>query len=511
MSEHDQSAGTDVRSRGRGLGLSTRVQVSGHNFFARRAVLAMTRRRVTMQAEPGRRQSMALLAGTTFTAVLCLGALFWSLVRPAGSAGEAKILADQESGALYVRVGDRLYPALNLASARLIVGQAANPVRVRRSEIEAHPRGPLVGIAGAPATLSPTSPGRSSWLVCDEIAKAFGMGAPEPVTVTVIDGEPDIGPRRQVLDADQAMVRRFGDEVWLIRDGRRSLINRGARAVLLALGLGQDAVSGARPISRALLDAIPVGRELSVPVIAGAGTPARFVGAPGPIGTVVSTPQVGGQTAYSVVLADGVQAVPAVAAQVLANAGPAGVGMPVVAGPVLAKLPAAQGVDLSAFPAVPPKVIDSELNAAACWHWDKVSGESRASTSIITGPSIPVAESQAAKVVELVSHPAEQQMQADRVFFGPGYANYVVSTGNSPSAASEESLWWVSESGVRFGIPRERETTEALGLKASTPSPGPWLALRLLAPGPTLSRADALVRHNALPVDSNPGELEVPK
>ena len=156
-----------------------------------------------MQAEPGRRQSMALLAGTTFTAVLCLGALFWSLVRPAGSAGEAKILADQESGALYVRVGDRLYPALNLASARLIVGQAANPVRVRRSEIEAHPRGPLVGIAGAPATLSPTSPGRSSWLVCDEITKAFGMGAPEPVTVTVIDGEPDIGPRRQVLDADR--------------------------------------------------------------------------------------------------------------------------------------------------------------------------------------------------------------------------------------------------------------------------------------------------------------------
>ncbi|WP_459980040.1 type VII secretion protein EccB, partial [Mycobacterium avium] len=66
----------DSRWRGRGLGLSTRVQVSGHNFFARRAVLAMTRRRVRMEAEPGRRQSMALLAGVTITAVLCLGALF---------------------------------------------------------------------------------------------------------------------------------------------------------------------------------------------------------------------------------------------------------------------------------------------------------------------------------------------------------------------------------------------------------------------------------------------------
>lgn len=506
-----QDQATDVRSRGRGLGLSTRVQVSGHMFFARRAVLAMTRRRVRMQAEPGRRQSMALLAGASITAVLCLGALFWSLVRPAGSAGEAKIVSDQESGALYVRVGDRLYPALNLASARLIVGQAANPVRVRRSEIESHPRGPLVGIAGAPTTMSPSSPARWSWLICDEITKAFGMGAPEPVTVTVIDGEPDIGPRRQVLGPNQALVRRFGDQVWLIRAGRRSLINRGARAVLLALGLGDDAVAGARPISRALLDAIPVGPELSVPVIAGAGTPARFVGAPGPIGTVVSTPQVGGQTAYSVVLADGVQPVSAVAAQVLANAGPAGVGMPVVAGPVLAKLPVAAGLDLSAFPAVPPAVVDSEQNGAACWHWEKVSGESLASTSIITGPSIPVTESQAAKVVELVSHPADQQLQADRVYMGPGYANYVVSTGNAPSSATAEALWWISESGVRFGVPNEQETIDALGLKSAKPSQGPWLALRLLAPGPALSRADALVRHNALPVDTNPGELEVPK
>jgi Type VII secretion system ESX-1, transport TM domain B len=51
----------------------------------------------------------------------------------------------------------------------------------------------------------------------------------------------------------------------------------------------------------------------------------------------------------------------------------------------------------------------------------------------------------------------------------------------------------------------------ALGLKTRTPSPVPWWALRLLAPGPVLSRADALVRHNTLPVDASPGELEVPK
>jgi type VII secretion protein EccB len=500
----------ESRGRGRGLVLASRVQVSGHMFFARRAVLAMTRRRVRMEAEPGRRQTMAILAGVTLTAVLCLAALFWSFVRPAGSAGSSRILADQSSGALYVRVGEKLYPALNLASARLIVGEPSSPDRVRRSEIDSRPRGPLVGIAGAPDDMSPTAPGRSSWLVCDEIHKAFGVMAPEPVTVTVIDGQPDLGQRRRVLGPDDAMVRRYGDAVWLIRDGRRSLINQGARAVLLALGLGEDAVSAARPMSRALLDAIPVGPELSVPVIPGAGSPARFAGAPGPVGTVVSTPQVGGQTAYSLVLADGMQPVSPVVAQVLQNAGPVGAAVPVVAGPVLAKLPVVQALDLSAFPKVPPHVVDSQRNAAACWYWQKVSGEAMATTSVIVGPTIPVADSQVDKVVEVVKSPGPG-LQADRVYLGPEFANYVVSTGNSPSSSTAESLWWISESGVRFGVERQEDTLRALGLKTHTPSPAPWLALRLLVGGPVLSRADALVRHNTLPPDPGPAELEVPK
>lgn len=508
MSDVTEAVDQDERS-GRGLVLSTRVQVSGHMFFARRAVLAMTRRRVRMETEPGRRQSMALLAGVTATVVLCAGALFWSFVRPASSAGASRILADQHSGALYVRVGDTLYPALNLVSARLIAGEPANPDRVRRSEIDARARGPLVGIAGAPQDMSATAPPRSSWLVCDEITKALGAGAPEPVRVTVIDGQPNLGERRHVLGGDDGLVRRFGDQVWLIRDGRRSLIDRGARAVLLALGLGADALSSARPMSRALFDAIPVGPVLSVPVIAGAGSAAKFAGAPGPVGTLVSTPQVGGRTAYSVVLAEGMQPVSAVAAQVLQNAGPAGATVAVVAGPVLAKLPVVDVLDLSAFPATPPHVVDSQVNSAACWHWERVSGESMAATSVMVGPTIPVADSEVGKVVELVAS-GGSGAQADRVFFGRDFANYVASTGNSPGSATAESLWWMSDSGVRFGVAREDETLRALGL-SSLPRPAPWSVLRLLAAGPMLSRADALVRHNTLPVDGNPGPLETPK
>ena len=253
------------RKSGRGLGHATRVQVTGHQFNARRAALGLTLRRVGMETEPGRRQSMAMLASVTLTAVICLGALFWSVIRPAGSVGESRIVADQNTGALYVKVGETLYPALNLASARLIAGTADNPVRVRRSEIDSRPRGAMVGIPGAPSELTATAPLRSSWLVCDAVTKAFGAGAPEPVTVTVIDGQPDLSDRRRVLDKRDAVLLRYGDDVWLIRDGRRSRVDPSQRPVLLALGVPGEAITTARPMSRALFDAIPVGAALTVP------------------------------------------------------------------------------------------------------------------------------------------------------------------------------------------------------------------------------------------------------
>jgi type VII secretion protein EccB len=501
------NTGKRALRHGLGLPLATKIQVNGHFFFGRRAVLAMTRRRVHMQTEPGRRQSASLAAGATITVVLCLGALFWSLLHPASSAGDAKILADQHSGALYVRVGDKLYPALNLASARLVANEPANPVRVRRSEIDARPRGPLVGIAGAPNGMNATAPDKSSWLVCDQVTKAYGPGAPEPVTVTVIDGAPDLGTRRQVLGDKDALLRRYGAQLWLIRGERRSLVDREARPVLLAMGISEADLAGARPMSRALFDAIPVGAPLTVPAIPDSGQPARFAGAPGPIGSVVLTPQVGGQMRYSLVLADGVQTVSPIVTQVLQNAGASAQTIP---GPALAKLPVVNsGVDISAFPASPPHLLDSQTFSAACWNWTKVTNESVAATSVIAGPTTPVSDSGTDKTVELVKAD-KSGWQADRVYFGPDSTNFAISTGNEPASAATESLWWVSESGVRFGVPTDTDTLKALGL-TTRPSPTPWSVLRLLVPGPALSRADALLRHNTLPIDSNPGELEIPK
>ncbi|ORW00043.1 type VII secretion protein EccB [Mycobacterium kyorinense] len=498
------------RGSGYGLGLSTRTQVTGYQFLARRTAMALTRWRVRMEIEPGRRQTLAVVASVSAAAVICLGALLWSFLNPSGQLNESPIIADRDSGALYVRVGDTLYPALNLASARLIAGRADNPHKVRSSQIAEQPHGPMVGIPGAPSSFSPTTPASSSWLVCDAVTSTAGAGAPSPVTVTVIDGTPDLSNHRRVLSGSDAVVLRYGNDTWVIREGRRSRIDAGNRAVLLPLGITPEQVTQARPMSRALYDALPVGPELTVPKVPDAGSPANFPGAPGPVGTVFVTPQISGPQQYSVVLMDGVQTVTPVVAQILQNAGATpGAHLVTVAPPALAKMPVVTGLDLSAYPDGPLKVVDIRDNPATCWWWEKTAGEERARTEVVSGPTIPVAQSDTKKVVSLVKADNSGR-EADRVYFGPNFANFVAVTGNDPGASTTESLWWLSDSGVRFGVDNTRDARTALGL-TSTPSPAPWVALRLLAPGPTLSRADALVRHDTLPTDMNPAELAVPK
>jgi type VII secretion protein EccB len=490
--------------------LSTRTQVTGYQFLARRTAMALTRWRVRMEIEPQRRQILSVVASISAALVICLGALLWSFISPAGQINDSPIIANQDSGALYVRVGDRLYPALNLASARLITGRPDNPHQVKANQINSQPHGPLVGIPGAPNDFSPKNPTTSSWLVCDTVATSTGVGSPQGVTVTVIDGTPDLTNHRRVLNGSDAVVLSYGGDTWVIRQGRRSKIDATNRSVLLPLGLTPEQVSQARPMSHALYDALPVGPELVVPEVPNAGAPATFAAAPGPVGTVLVTPQISGPQQYSLVLTDGVETLPPLVAQIMQNAGSAGNARPITVEPsALAKMPVVNRLDLSAYPDTPLEVVDIRDNPATCWWWERTAGETRARVQVVTGPTIPVEPHNATKVVTLVKSDTTGR-EADQVYFGPNYANFVAVTGNNPAAQTAESLWWLTEAGARFGVDDSKEARDALGL-ASTPSLAPWVALRLLPQGPTLSRADALVEHDTLPMDMTPAELVVPK
>ncbi len=178
----------------------------------------------------------------------------------------------------------------------------------------------------------------------------------------------------------------------------------------------------AKPMSRALFDALPVGPELTVPKVPNAGAPAAFPGAPGPVGTVIVTPQISGPQQYSLVLADGVQTLPPLVAQILQNAGSRGNTKPVTVEPsALAKMPVVNKLDLSSYPDAPLNVMDIRENPATCWWWQKTSGENRARVQVVSGPTIPVAQRTPSKVVSLVKADTSGR-EADQVYFGPDYA-----------------------------------------------------------------------------------------
>jgi type VII secretion protein EccB len=306
------------------------------------------------------------------------------------------------------------------------------------------------------------------------------------------------------------VVLNYDGDAWVIRQGRRSRIDATNRSVLLPLGLTPEQVGQAKPMSRALYDALPVGPELVVPDVQGAGAPATFAGAPGPVGTVLVTPQISGPQQYSLVLVDGVQTLPPLVAQIMQNAGGAGNVKPVTVEPAaLAKMPVVNKLDLSSYPDTPLNVMDLRENPATCWWWERTAGENRARVQVISGPNLPIASADLNKIVPLVKADTTGR-QADQVFFGPNYSNFVAVTGNDPGSKTAESMWWVTDAGARFGVDDTKDVREALGL-GTQPSLAPWVALRLLPQGPTLSRADALVEHDTLPMDMTPAELVVPK
>ena len=73
-----------------------------------------------------------------------------------------------------------------------------------------------------------------------------------------------------------------------------------------------------------------------------------------------------------------------------------------------------------------------------------------------------------------------------------------MTTSASPTAASHESLWWISDQGVRYGIGLDEDSLKALGINPANARQAPWPLIRPFAPGPALTRQDALTQHDTL-------------
>jgi type VII secretion protein EccB len=496
-------------------GFVTRHQVSGWRFVMRRIASGIALHDTRMLVDPLRTQSRAVLMGALILITGLAGCFVFSLIRPSGSAGNNAVLADRSTSALYVRVGDDLHPVLNLTSARLIVGRPVNPTTVKSSELDRFSRGNLIGIPGAPERMVQNASHDANWTVCDGVS-GTARGA-HSTGVTVIAGQPDgTGARAVAMHANQGILVDFptdrGDGTWLLWDGKRSRIDLANHAVTsaLGLGLGNSDVPPPRPIAQGLFNAIPESPPLTAPPIPNAGAPAGF-SVPAPIGAVVVSYGLEQNSArYYAVLPDGLQPVSPVLAAILRNTNSYGLDQPPrLAADEVAKLPVSRMLDTARYPDQQVGIVDAAKNPVTCAHWSKPAGAATSSLTILSGSALPVPDG--IRTVDLVGG---SPGAATRVALAPGTGYFTQTVSGGAAAPAVGSLFWVSDTGVRYGIDNEAEngpggsghgkTVEALGLSAP-PVPIPWSALTLFAPGPTLSRADALLAHDGLAPDARPG------
>ena len=499
-------------------GFVTRHQVTGWHFVMRRIASGIALHDTRMLVDPLRTQSRAVLMGALILITGLVGCFVFSLIRPSGSAGNNAVLADRSTAALYVRVGDDLHPVLNLTSARLIVGRPVNPTTVKSSELDRFPRGNLIGIPGAPERMVQNASHDANWTVCDAVS-GTSRGA-HSTGVAVIAGPPDgDGARAAAIHANQGILVDNGASTWLLWDGKRSQIDLANHAVTSALGLGLGApeVPAPRPIAPGLFNAIPEAPPLAPPPIPNSGDPAGF-SVPAPIGAVVVSygleQNSSGTVRYYAVLPDGLQPISPVLAAILRNTNSYGLDQPPrIGADQVAKLPVSRMLDTTRYPDQQIVVVDAAKNPVTCAYWSKPAGAATSSLSLLSGSVLPVPDG--VRTVDLVGGGSQGNgSTATRVALAPGTGYFTQTVGGGAAAPAAGSLFWVSDTGVRYGIDNEAEngpgaaghgkTVEALGLSAPA-VPIPWSVLSLFATGPALSRADALLAHDGLAPDTKPG------
>lgn len=499
MQEPKHTHRSERRRGGTGLTYASLEQVAAWRFLWHRMAVAVARHSVRLVHDPSKNYGAAATVGVVIAA-LALGVCFvLSWLRPVGQIGDSKLVADRGSGALFVDVNGTMHPALNLASARLILGQDVSPTLVPMAQIEKRPLGPTVGIVGAPNDLTPRTPADTGWGLCDKAGEAGTLATPR---VTALTGQAELGDWAHEMASPEAVLMTYGGSVFLVTDGHRSQLDLADKPVMLALGLQAGNVRPT-PMSRALYEALIPTAPLRVPDVPSPGGPVGYAapGLPVVSGVVVKSRGATGDDQFFVALPAGLQMIPETVALMLHNANVSRQGRVLdVEAPVVAAAPQAVGFDVSMYPNGPVKLLDKAAEPVTCVMWRKDSGAPQATVTTVSGRRLPIAQGEESRVIKLVSAQAGQQ-SADEVYLGPGSANFVQVTGVEPDSGRSESVWWIGYTGVRFGIEtsdRQHDPLRALGLSGVTPTPAPWAVVRWLPAGPALSRQSAMVEHDTL-------------
>ncbi|AZA09953.1 type VII secretion protein EccB [Corynebacterium pseudopelargi] len=201
---------------------TTKAQVSGHKFLSRRLELGVALGDERMLHDPLGKRRKAVAAGLAISILLCVGSAALAWLKPEPDPGDAPILK-AKSGQLLVREEEVLHPVANLASARLLVGEPANPIKAGDQILKNTPIAAPVGIIDAPGILSESPIEQPSWSLCTT------QGANTPT-----EGIPRIPGEVQDVVLGQETVPRMakskgilaavGSDEWIISHNQRLLL-----------------------------------------------------------------------------------------------------------------------------------------------------------------------------------------------------------------------------------------------------------------------------------------------
>ncbi|QLL07425.1 type VII secretion protein EccB [Mycobacterium vicinigordonae] len=471
-----------------GLRLTTKVQVSGWRFLLRRVEHAIVRRDTRMFDDPLQFYSRSVWLGVVIAVVILVGAGLLAYFKPQGKLGSTTLLTDRTTNELYVIVAGHMHPVYNLTSARLVLGNPANPAAVKSSELNKLSLGQTLGIPGAPYA-TPVSGGNNSvWTLCDTVSRADSAA---PVIQTSVIAMPlQIDSTVDPVDSNEALLATYQGQQWIITEKGRHSIDLDDRALTSAMGIPINAKPV--PISEGMFNALPSQGNWQLPPIPDAGAP-NTLGLPEElvIGSVFQIHADKGPQ-YYVVLSDGIAMVNSTTAAALRATQSHGlVAPPAVMPSIVVRLP--ERVYPSPLPNEQLTILTRPDEPTLCWTWERAAGDQAPKQTILSGRHLPIAPS-------LMSTGIKQIQGTATIYIDGGKFVRL----QSPDPRFGESMYYVDPAGVRYGVPNA-DSAKALGL--SSPKTAPWEIIRLLVDGPVLSKDAAMLEHETLPADPAPRKV----
>lgn len=499
----------------------------------RRMESALVRKDSVMLHDPMGSHMRSAVVGVLLAMVAAIGFVLFAVLSPAGSVPDSNgVVIGKQSGAVYAMITDannnkRLVPTFNVTSARLILlanssggggaatggssPAAAAPAVVDDDVLKGLPRDKKQGIVDGPQLL-PVGAQRINnfWDVCDTLPENADAKTDTPTT-SVVAGVDGIGS--EITDSQPILATAdHGHSYYVIyrKSSFSSSLGLKTTSVVKAeVDLNATIAHTyrlygqyARPISPAVLNAIPGTVPLSLPDIKNRGQVPTSYRPPDSavIGDVLHTVAVSGEAEYYVLVADGKHPVSPIAAEAMYEDG-GNKNHNVSAADVANIADVTTPWALDEFPVQRVNPVSTTDYPAVCAAWSYKNNTPNMTVRLLTPDQSPVPAN--AQPIKLGT-PSTDGSKVTNFYLPTGQAA-VVRDSTSTSDARSGPTYVVSDLGVRYGFassltgmtPDQVAAGVGLGDPATYP-PAPDAIIRLLPQGTSLDPAAALRTYDTM-------------